>query len=1025
MMSDKLRSLPPYTPPSTSEDSRKKYYDDEYGDLEHMSDLNFRPRKLKVDPATDLLTQIREGKYRPDESSTASHESEVKEVSAPGEIESLVRGAAQGATFGFADEMTAALESLFSKKSYEQAVAESRARYKQAEENHGFLSGLGYVGGSLLPIGMVNKALGAGAKALAGVESFAKAAPAVSEAVSGAAKVAPEVAEAGQQLSLFPELAEAATKAATKAAPEVAEVAAQQPARSGASKLAELVGRGIEGGEALEGQPLSGILPRTLGMAVEGGAYGALTGAGTSENIADIPKNMWEEGKTGATWGAGLGTLGSLAGAGIKEIAKSPIGKDIQHAFEVQKQVPGGVDYLDADMFKAHKEQKKRIAMDIPKTIDEAWNYLKGLRETILSSIKSPVSLSKAELKALDDEIPRALREAGTSDDIQKVVQSIEELRNNRNELSKQIESHPLGEFLLKNELLRKILTKYHASNLAVEASIKPRRIIEKSASEVISDLEQAAAKIGKEAYVTQGQPVAITSPQLVEQAKAGMAKLLAQHPVSTNPEMLQIFTNIVKQTSNWEQEIQKLPNFTQLAGKYGDVASMFKQYMQLSKAQSEIGKIASNIAKPNPAEAEIKAIYKRINAIKKSMTETMNLPSEAAMARRRAVEQDLMSHLKNLKLPTSEAGLNTSSMSEEQKVAFLQKQVDLLKTDKNILSLINQLAGADSGIIKNQKLKTSMDAAQQALDRSSFKTAADVKTGRILREGIDNLAKKYRGLQNLSPEELRMVKNDIKDIEVAITGSKGKLIGEMAETNPTTVSAFNKLKNSFDNAITSTPEGARYAEIKKMEAELGTLSHNMFGDRPYKWSWENSFQKWPKKIINAFSETPKEGETGIAESAEKLAEQINYAPFKDAIKNMKFQNTLTEGFKAAQGRHGLFIPVSKEWTLGVASKVANKTQAVGEILSDAKKTLKENVSNMDLVIPNPKLLEQLPPETAQNLKQIQQNLYNKMEKYPSVQRMLDRLNDQNMPDMKRRVYTSILLNNPIVRKQLTEHSGE
>ncbi|MFN9914626.1 MAG: hypothetical protein ACK53L_18710, partial [Pirellulaceae bacterium] len=43
--------------------------------------------------------------------------------------ESFLRGAAQGASFGFADELTAKTESLLSDKEYEQALAESREAY--------------------------------------------------------------------------------------------------------------------------------------------------------------------------------------------------------------------------------------------------------------------------------------------------------------------------------------------------------------------------------------------------------------------------------------------------------------------------------------------------------------------------------------------------------------------------------------------------------------------------------------------------------------------------------------------------------------------------------------------------------------------------------------------------------------------------------------------------------------------------------------------------------------------------------
>lgn len=54
----------------------------------------------------------------------------------PGRIEALLRGGAQGLTFGTADEITAGLESALSDKTYQDALKESRSNYKSAEDAH-------------------------------------------------------------------------------------------------------------------------------------------------------------------------------------------------------------------------------------------------------------------------------------------------------------------------------------------------------------------------------------------------------------------------------------------------------------------------------------------------------------------------------------------------------------------------------------------------------------------------------------------------------------------------------------------------------------------------------------------------------------------------------------------------------------------------------------------------------------------------------------------------------------------------
>ena len=59
------------------------------------------------------------------------------------QLESGLRGAAQGASLGFSDEITGAIESLLSEKSYEQARDESRRNYKQAQEQNPISFGTG------------------------------------------------------------------------------------------------------------------------------------------------------------------------------------------------------------------------------------------------------------------------------------------------------------------------------------------------------------------------------------------------------------------------------------------------------------------------------------------------------------------------------------------------------------------------------------------------------------------------------------------------------------------------------------------------------------------------------------------------------------------------------------------------------------------------------------------------------------------------------------------------------------------
>lgn len=78
-----------------------------------------------------------------------AHAPEDSEAEKPGYLESAARGLGQGASLGFADEITGGLESLLSDKTYEQARDESRAAYKSAQEANPMTYGASELGGGV------------------------------------------------------------------------------------------------------------------------------------------------------------------------------------------------------------------------------------------------------------------------------------------------------------------------------------------------------------------------------------------------------------------------------------------------------------------------------------------------------------------------------------------------------------------------------------------------------------------------------------------------------------------------------------------------------------------------------------------------------------------------------------------------------------------------------------------------------------------------------------------------------------
>lgn len=75
----------------------------------------------------------------------------LKQPEAPGMPEAFARAMAQGASFGFSDEITAKIKSMFKGTPYEKEVEKERANYKAAEEQHPMTSMVGEVAGGMVP----------------------------------------------------------------------------------------------------------------------------------------------------------------------------------------------------------------------------------------------------------------------------------------------------------------------------------------------------------------------------------------------------------------------------------------------------------------------------------------------------------------------------------------------------------------------------------------------------------------------------------------------------------------------------------------------------------------------------------------------------------------------------------------------------------------------------------------------------------------------------------------------------------
>ena len=134
-----------------------------------MKDILTDEEFEKLEDAPEFLSD-EDFNNLPDEETQISSPQEIPET---GLIEAGLRGVAQGVTFDTADEIAALAESTFGNKSYEQALKESRAEYKLAEEEYPVTSMIGGIAGGIGQAAAVTAATG-GVGALAGAGRLKK-----------------------------------------------------------------------------------------------------------------------------------------------------------------------------------------------------------------------------------------------------------------------------------------------------------------------------------------------------------------------------------------------------------------------------------------------------------------------------------------------------------------------------------------------------------------------------------------------------------------------------------------------------------------------------------------------------------------------------------------------------------------------------------------------------------------------------------------------------------------------------------
>jgi hypothetical protein len=301
----------------------------------------------------------------------------VDEPQEPGELEAFGRGAAQGLTFGFADELTGAAQAAYEGLTgderdfldrYRQATEESRAAYKAAEESSPIISTAGNIVGGL--------------------------APAI---LSGGTSLAPKVgATVGQKIA----------SAATMGALGGAATGLGVSEATSAPEMAK---------EALMGAVGGGVLG---GAAGAGGKVAATTiGAGIGAALSP------EDPLAGAAIGGTVGLAGQTALKAVKE--SSPAGI-MSKAF---KRGEEGVDLRSNESNRQLKERFSDINVESDMALEQA-RIAAQQQQAELRRKGSKISI-RAWYEQAKDAIKKAKDEFGADPKVSDELSQVEQLVDN------------------------------------------------------------------------------------------------------------------------------------------------------------------------------------------------------------------------------------------------------------------------------------------------------------------------------------------------------------------------------------------------------------------------------------------------------------------------------------------------------------------------------------------------------------------------------------------------------------------
>ena len=886
----------------------------------------------------------------PDITSLSQNNLSESESSEPGMFESFLRGGEQGLTFGFGDEINAALESLSTGKSYEQAVQESREKFKQAEEANPWTTAGGNLAGALIPAGLVSKGVGAGARLLQGITGAAEAVPLISKV----------------------------------AAP--------------ASKLAGLVAEGAAG--------QGGIRAAAAAGAAEGGVFGGLTGAGSAESMEEIPERIKEEAKTGGILGGVGGAIFGTAKKAGDLLLDTDVGQDIARSWQLGTEK--GINYLSAVQKKRFQEELADGVMKGLDPADIAWKAKEKAKYDALEYFKGNFDLDPDVVQQLEKELPSIMSDLSNPQNIKKLEGYLTGSQKQLNRIQGELDAHPLSDVLglkigqeAKPILLDDIRDFARASQIK-EGSVRKVKILNKEAQERVDQLESiiadfvAAGKTGKE----------VSSDALRESVEA-VAKEINSHPLMSDKKLIDLYAKFKSYSPKQQKEIIKYN------ADFGELVTSLEALKNRQGVFSQLEKLST---KSKSAEAVISESKKAVANIKKYLSEEVEKASDLSTNKFAQAEKTLMKSLKDHGIELSPEQLEALKNDNE-----LLRNVQLRKKiEQDRLNVSKQLSSEQKNVTERINWN----------DYEKGSTQLDKDKGLYLGKRIQELKSKYNNFKGIPPEKAQELFKEIRALEGDLSPGQNKYIGDIAKDAPRTEQAFTKFKREVTKALSGDSKyvspvdefgnllpskklpqpvdefgevasGTEFGKLAKEEKKIGDILELITGQRKSYASTAAEKSEMIKNALKAGEERFGIGERFNYQEALKIARELGDPKILEGLEKLKYLNELSKGYGAGSHRY-INNKLSELFTKGVASAVSAETAGTRKF-----------AGNVASKIPMPGDL--FKPEVAKKLS----------EKSPTLGKILARISDKNTTEAKRRAYQNILMNNPIVRKTLTEHGGE